>query len=67
MFGGDVAKAIENFRKSIQLDLKSDETFVWLGIALRKKGDAAGAEQAFKDALVLNPRSVFAKQTAEKK
>jgi tetratricopeptide (TPR) repeat protein len=67
MFGGDVEKAIENFRKSIQLDPKYDETFVWLGIALREKGDAAGAEQAFKDALVLNPRSVFAKQTAEKK
>ena len=67
MFGGDVDKAIENFRKSIQLDPKYDETFVWLGIALRKKGDEAGAEQAFKDALVLNPRSVFAKQTAEKK
>jgi tetratricopeptide (TPR) repeat protein len=67
MFGGDVDKAIENFRKSIQLDPKYDETFVWLGIALREKGDAAGAEQAFKDALVLNPRSVFAKQTAEKK
>jgi len=67
MFGGDVDKAIENFRKSIQLDPKYDQTFVWLGIALRKKGDAAGAEQAFKDALVLNPRSVFAKQTAENK
>jgi len=67
MFGGDVDKAIESFRKSIQIDPKSDEAFVWLGIALRKEGDAAGAEQAFQDALRLNPRSVFAKQTAEKK
>jgi tetratricopeptide (TPR) repeat protein len=67
MFGGDVDKAIESFRKSIQLDPNFDETFVWLGIALRKKGDAPGAEQAFKDALRLNPRSLFAKQAAEKK
>jgi tetratricopeptide (TPR) repeat protein len=67
MFGGDVDKAIENFRKSIQLDPKSDETFVWLGIALRKKGDAAGAQQAFNEALRLNPRSTFAKLMAGKK
>lgn len=67
MFGGDVDKAIESFRKSTQLDPNSDETFVWLGIALRKKGDAPGAEQAFKDALRLNPGGVFAKQSGEKK
>jgi tetratricopeptide (TPR) repeat protein len=67
MFGGDVDKAIESFRKSTQLDLKFDETYVWLGIALRKKGDAAGAEHAFQEALRLNPRSVFTKQTAAKK
>jgi len=67
MFGGDVDKSVESFHKAIQLDPKSDETFVWLGIALRKKGDTAGAEQAFLDALRLNPRSVFAQQTAEKK
>jgi tetratricopeptide (TPR) repeat protein len=67
MFGGDVDKAVESFRKSTQLDPKSDETFVWLGIALRKKGDAAGAQQAFNEALRLNPRSTFARQTAGKK
>jgi tetratricopeptide (TPR) repeat protein len=67
MFGGDVDKAIESLRKSTQLDPNFDETFVWLGIVLRKKGDAAGAEQAFEEALRLNPRSAFAKQTAEKK
>jgi tetratricopeptide (TPR) repeat protein len=67
MFGGDVDKAIESLRKSTHLDPEFDETFIWLGIALRKKGDAAGAEQAFKDALRLNPRSAFAKQTAAKK
>jgi tetratricopeptide (TPR) repeat protein len=65
MFGGDLDKAIESFRKSTQLDPKSDETFVWLAMALRKKGDAAGAQQAIQQALTLNPESVFAKQNAK--
>ena len=66
MFGGDVDKAVESLRKSTQLDPNFDETYVWLAIALRKKGDSAGAEQALQAALKLNPRSVFAKSTAEK-
>ena len=66
MFGGDVDRAIASFRKSIELDPKSDEAYVWLAIALRKKGDTAGADQALQQALLLNPRSVFAKSTAEK-
>ena len=67
MFGGDVDKAIESFRKSTQLDPGFDETYVWLAIALRKKGDNAAADQAVQQALKLNPRSVFAQQTAAKK
>ena len=67
MYGGDVDKAIESFRKSTQLDPKSDEAFVWLAIALRKKGDQAGAQQALQEALKLNPQSAFAQQTAAAK
>jgi tetratricopeptide (TPR) repeat protein len=67
MFGGDLDKAVENFRKSTQLDPKNAETFVWLAIALRKKGDAAGAQQALNEALRLNPASAFAKETAAAK
>ena len=67
MFGGDVDKAIESFRRSARLDPKSDETFVWLAIALRKQGDATGANQAIAEALRLNPRSAFARKTQAKK
>ena len=67
MFGGDNEKAIESFRKSTELDPQFDETYVWLAMALRKKGDAAGAEQALQTALKLNPQSVFAQKTAAKK
>ena len=67
MFGGDIEKAVESLRKSTQLDPNFDETYIWLAIALRKKGDTAGAEQALNEALKLNPRSVFAKSTAEKR
>jgi tetratricopeptide (TPR) repeat protein len=67
MFGGDNDKAIESFRKSTQLDPQFDETYVWLAMALRKKGDTSGADQALQTALKLNPHSVFAQKMATKK
>jgi tetratricopeptide (TPR) repeat protein len=63
MFGGDVDKAIASFQKSTELDPKEYETFVWLAIAERKKGDSDAANKAVDEALRLNPRSVFAQNT----
>lgn len=60
MFGGDVDQAIASFRKSVQLEPTNDETYVWLALAYRKKGDSAQADQAIDKALQLNPQSVFA-------
>ncbi len=63
MFGGDLDKAIASFQKSLQFDPKGDETYIWLAIAYRKKGDEAAAKPALDEALRLNPRSVFAQST----
>jgi Tfp pilus assembly protein PilF len=59
-FGGNVDKALEALRKSVELDSRADETWVWLAVALRKKGDVQEADKAIAQALILNPRSVFA-------
>jgi len=63
MFGGDRDKAIANLQKSTERDPAADETFVWLAIAERKKGDTNAANKALDEALRLNPRSVFAQNT----
>jgi tetratricopeptide (TPR) repeat protein len=62
MFGGDVAKAIDSFQKSLALDNSQDETWVWLAKAYQKEGDKAQARDAVQHALQLNPASAFAKQ-----
>jgi len=64
MFGGDVNKAIDSFRKATQADPANDENFVWLSLAYRKAGNSVEAEKAVHEALRLNPGSVFAKNTA---
>ena len=63
MFGGDLDKAIANLQKSIDRDPTADETYVWLAIAYRKKGDTAAANKALDEALRRNPRNVFALNT----
>jgi tetratricopeptide (TPR) repeat protein len=61
-FGGDINKAIDSFQHATALDPHSDEDFVWLAKAYKKKGDAAHAEEALAQALRVNPRSVFAQR-----
>ena len=62
MFGGDLNKAIESFKKATTVDSHYDEAFVWLAIAYRKKGDSQDAQSALAQALQLNGRSVFAQK-----
>ena len=64
MFGGDVAKAIESFQKSLALDSTQDETWVWLAKAYEKQPDKTKARDAVQHALQLCPESPLAKATS---
>jgi tetratricopeptide (TPR) repeat protein len=61
MFGGDLDRAIAHFQKSIRLDPGFDETYVWLAMAYRRKGDSVQANRALDEALRLNPNGAFAR------
>jgi tetratricopeptide (TPR) repeat protein len=64
MFGGDVAKAIESFQKSLAIDSSQDDTWVWLAKAFQRQGDMSKARDAVQHALLLNPESRFAQSAA---
>jgi tetratricopeptide (TPR) repeat protein len=63
-FGGDLARAVESFQKSLAIDSSQDETWVWLARALAKQGDKPRAREAIQRALGLNPGSPFVQETA---
>jgi tetratricopeptide (TPR) repeat protein len=61
IFGGDLQKAVENFKKAVALDPKYSEGFVWLGIAYRVQGNRVLAGQNFREALKLDPQNAQAR------
>ena len=65
-FGGGIDVAIRDFEKAIELNPKSDEAYLWLGLALRKAGRNAESRKAFAKSLELNPNRVWTKQQLEK-
>lgn len=62
MFGGDLEKAIESFRKSTTVDPHYDEGFVWLAIAYGKKRDSEASKAALDEALRINSQNIVAKE-----
>lgn len=64
--GGGLNLAIADFRKSIELDAKNADAWLWLGIALRKQSKNADARQAFSKSVELNPRRIWAKEQLDK-
>ena len=64
MFGGDVAKSIESFQKSLAFDSSRDETRVWLAKSFQKQGDRAKARDAVQHAVALNPDSPWVRNAA---
>jgi len=64
--GGGFELAIADFRKSIELDPKNADAWLWLGMSLRKENKNAEARQAFSKSLELNPKRVWTSQQLEK-
>ena len=54
------------FEKAIALDPKSDEAYLWLGLAQRKANRNGDARKAFSKSLELNPNRVWTRQQLEK-
>lgn len=54
-FGGGVEKALADFRHATTLKPDLSEAWLWLGLALRKKGDHAAAKSALRKAATLAP------------
>lgn len=65
-FGGGVDLAIKDFEKAIDLNSKSAEAYLWLGVALRKANRNGDARKAFQKSLELNPNRLWAKQQLDK-
>ncbi len=66
MFGGGPELAIRDLQHAIELDPKSAEAYLWLGLALRKTHHNVEAREAFTKSLELNPARVWTKQQLEK-
>ena len=65
-FGGGPDAAVADIHKALELDPKSADAYLWLGLSLRKAHRNAEARQAFQKSLELNPRRIWAKQQLEK-
>lgn len=65
-FGGGVDAAIKDFQKAIDLDPRSSDAHLWLGIALRKANRNAEARKELQKALDLEPARAWAKQQLAK-
>jgi tetratricopeptide (TPR) repeat protein len=64
--GGGFEMAIADFHKAIELDPQRAESYLWLGLSLRKENKNAEARQAFQKGIELDPNRVWIKQQLEK-
>jgi tetratricopeptide (TPR) repeat protein len=65
-FGGGPDVAIRDFQKAIELNPKSEEAYLWLGLAQRKANRNAEARKAFLKSLELNPNRLWTRQQLDK-
>lgn len=64
--GGGYELAIADFRKSIEIDPNRAESYMWMGLALRKQNKNGEARQAFQKALALDPNRTWIKEQLAK-
>jgi tetratricopeptide (TPR) repeat protein len=62
---GKVQKALEDFRKSVQADENDPDYHFNLGLVLYKQGEAAGAQEQWREVLKLRPGDSEAKTLLE--
>ena len=65
-FGGGLEPAIKDFQKALELDPKSADAHLWLGLAFRKANRNPDARREFQKSLELNPARVWAKEQLDK-
>lgn len=65
-FGGGNDLAIKDFEHALEIDPRSADAHMWLGLALRKANRNAEARKEFQRAIDLNPSRLWARQQLEK-
>jgi tetratricopeptide (TPR) repeat protein len=65
-FGGGPDVAIKDFQKAVDLDPRSADAHLWLGLALRKANRNAEAHKELQRSVELDPARVWAKQQLAK-
>lgn len=64
--GGGPEVALKDFQKSIELDSKTGDAYLWLGLALRKLHRNGEARVAFQKGIDLDPQRIWLKEQLEK-
>ena len=64
--GGGPELAITDFQKAISLDPKLADSYLWLGLSLRKLHRNGEARQALQHAIDLDPQRIWLKEQLEK-
>jgi tetratricopeptide (TPR) repeat protein len=65
-FGGGIDKALKDFQTAIDLNPRSSEAWLWMGIALRRQNRNADARKALEKALEYNPGRRWAKEQLDR-
>jgi tetratricopeptide (TPR) repeat protein len=65
-FGGGPELALKDIDKTLQIEPRNPDAWLWRGIVLRKLNRNAEAHAALKKSLELNPARAWARQQLEK-